>query len=168
MKVNTVVTYLEMLAAPKTTHHVSPPADSALLKADQSPIHFYRYLYSEIGAAYKWISRKKMSDNELAAIIHHEQVEIYVLYKNGVPAGFAELDFRKPKIGDLVFLGLMPEHIGHGLGRFLLQEVIQIAWDKDITRMTVETCTLDHPRALPLYQRAGFAPFNRKNQSIET
>ncbi len=167
MKVETIVTYLEMQAAPKTTHHMAPPVDSALLRADHPPLHFYRYLYREIGSAYKWVSRKKMTDQQLTKIIHNEKIEIFILYKNGVPAGFAELDFRKPKLGDLVFLGLMPEYIGHGLGRFLLQEIIQVAWDKDITRMTVETCTLDHPRALPLYQRAGFTPFNQKKQSIE-
>ena len=108
-----------------------------------------------------------MSDDKLAEIIHDKNVEIYILYKNGVPAGFAELDFRKPKLADLVFLGLMSENIGQGLGKFLLQEIILIGWDHDITRLTVETCTLDHPRALPLYQKIGFEPFSQKKQSIE-
>ena len=30
------------------------------------------------------------------------------------------------------------------------------AWSHPIPRLTVNTCTLDHPRALPLYQRMGF------------
>jgi hypothetical protein len=31
--------------------------------------------------------------------------------------------------------------------------------------MTLDTCTLDHPRALALYQRAGFVPVCREDKT---
>jgi ribosomal protein S18 acetylase RimI-like enzyme len=31
--------------------------------------------------------------------------------------------------------------------------------------MTVNTCTLDHPRALALYQRLGFTPIAREERT---
>jgi len=34
-----------------------------------------------------------------------------------------------------------------------------------VTRMTVDTTTLDHPRALALYQRMGFIPIRREDKT---
>ena len=48
----------------------------------------------------------------------------------------------------------MPEFVGRGLGFFFLHQATQLAWSKPIERFLVNTCTLDHRRALPLYQRA--------------
>jgi hypothetical protein len=41
-----------------------------------------------------------------------------------------------------------------------------MAWDRPGTdRVTVNTNSLDHPRALKLYQRAGFEPVRRETRS---
>ena len=51
------------------------------------------------------------------------------------------------------------------LGRFLLGTAIHTAWEAPGTeRVTVNTCTLDHPRALGLYQRMGFVPVRREER----
>jgi hypothetical protein len=31
----------------------------------------------------------------------------------------------------------------------------------------VQTCTLDHPRALPMYQRMGFSPYAQEEAELE-
>jgi hypothetical protein len=31
----------------------------------------------------------------------------------------------------------------------------------------VNTCTFDHPRALPLYQKLGFVPYRQETQIID-
>ena len=57
----------------------------------------------------------------------------------------------------------MPEAIGRGLGTYLLQTAVHMAWDRPgVERVTVNTNSLDHPRALPLYQKAGFVPVHRE------
>ena len=93
-------------------------------------------------------------------------VEILVLYRNGAPAGFAELDRRQEGQIELAYFGLMPEAIGQGLGVWLLHEIIDIAWSCEPERLWLHTCTHDHPRALPLYQRAGFAPYRQETRTI--
>ena len=103
-----------------------------------------------------------MSDAELTGIIHDEQVEIYVLHVDGEPAGFAELDRRRPPDIELAYFGLMPGYIGKGLGRYLLTWIIDTAWNHTPKRLWVNTNTLDHPKALPLYQRCGFRPYEQK------
>jgi GNAT superfamily N-acetyltransferase len=166
-KHKTTVTHLEMLSEPRLPPVPRPLGKYALMRADKPPVHFYRYLYDAVGRDYVWVNRKRLSDAALAQIIHHEDVEIYVLYCSGAPAGYAELDFRAMPRVELSFLGVMPEYIGSGLGRFLLAEAISLAWRRSPQRLIVQTCTLDHPRALPLYQRMGFTPYGQEEVELE-
>lgn len=162
----TTVTFLEMHAKPAHLHVPPPLRNFALLRVEKPPVHYYRYIYHMIGRDYAWVNRKRMSDEELMEQIHHPQVEIYVLYAAGAPAGFFELDFRDLPSADLSFFGLMPEFIGIRLSRFLLAQAIDLAWGRDTKRLQVQTCTLDHPRALPLYQRMGFTAFAQEETEL--
>ena len=69
---------------------------------------------------------------------------------------------RDPKVR----FGLMPHCVGRGLGRYLLYSAIEQAWSYEPERLTVNTNTMDHPRALPLYQRMGFVPYRQEEQEI--
>ena len=165
-KHRTVITDLEL--AEKPTRFVPRPLGAfAVLRAEAPPLHFYRYLYDSVGRNHVWVERKRLSDEALADIIHHEDNLLYVLYGAGVPAGFAELDQREATSTELALFGLMPEFVGRGLGRWFLNEIIALAWTRPIERMTVNTCTLDHPGALPLYQKAGFIPVGRREAVLE-
>jgi GNAT superfamily N-acetyltransferase len=165
-RVPTVVTFLEMKA--KSSVLVpAPKGKIAILRAENPPVHFYRYLYNTIGEAYCWVDRRKVDDKALAAILRDPLVELYILNVDGCPAGMAELDFRKKDIANLAYFGLMPEFVGRGLGFFFLHQAVHLAWSKPIEKFLVNTCTLDHPRALPLYQRVGFVPYAREDRYIE-
>lgn len=166
-RVPMTVTFLEMLQRPHVQAPPHPKDKIAILRAENPPVHFYRYLYDTIGSAYLWVDRKKKSDEELAAILHDPKLELYVLYADGCPAGMAELDFGEPKTSQLAYFGLMPEYVGRHLGFYFLYQAVLIAWSRPISRLLVNTCTLDHPRALPLYQRAGFTPYTREERFIE-
>ena len=161
------ITHLEMLEDPHLVAPIPPHSQIALIRADDPPVHFYKYLYTTVGADYIWVNRLKMSDEDLCEIIHDPAVELYVLYVNGCPAGFAELDFRKMPEVELAFMGLTPETIGQGFGRYLLTQAISLAWLHAPKRLFVQTCTLDHPRALGLYQRCGFVPFAQEQAQLE-
>ena len=76
------------------------------------------------------------------------------------------LDTRVPATCDLAFFGLVPQAVGRGLSSWLLASAIHMGWDRaGVTRLTLNTCTLDHPRALALYQRAGFVPVRREDKT---
>jgi GNAT superfamily N-acetyltransferase len=68
---------------------------------------------------------------------------------------------------ELSYFGLMPDFIGRGLGTWLLGTAIETAWARPIERLWVHTNTLDHPRALPNYQRQGFTPYAQEKSLIE-
>jgi GNAT superfamily N-acetyltransferase len=161
------VTFLEMRAKPPAFPPASPKGKIAILRAENPSVHFYRYLYETIGRDYYWVDRVKMDDTTLTAIIRDPQVELYILYVNGCPAGMAELDFRDAHTGLIAYFGLMPEFIGRRLGYFFLYHAVANAWAKPITALLVNTCTLDHPRALALYQRMGFKAYSREDRSVE-
>jgi GNAT superfamily N-acetyltransferase len=147
--------YLEMLA--HANREVPPPRnDLSMIQTIRPSVADYRRLYDAVGKQYHWHSRGKLADIELEAIIHHPGNEIHVLYANGEPAGFAELDRRNPQEIELVQFGLLPEFIGQGLGKYFLQWTIDKAWSYGPSRFWLHTCTLDHPAALPNYLKAGF------------
>ena len=79
----------------------------------------------------------------------------------------AELDFRADGTANIAYFGLMPEAIGKRLGYFFLYQACISAWVQPISKLLVNTCTLDHPRALPLYQRMGFSPYSREERFVE-
>jgi len=162
-----VVTFLEMKTKPLTSPPPIPRSKVAILKAVEPPTHFYRYLYDTIGEEYYWVDRRKVNAETLSGIISHHDNELYVLFADGCPAGMAELDMRDASTGQLAYFGLMPEAIGKRLGYFFLYHAVMNAWARPISRLLVNTCTLDHPRALPLYQRLGFVPYSREDRYIE-
>src|SRR3954469_20340408 len=90
------VTFLGMNSKPSVMPPHQPRGKVALLRCEKPPVHFYRYLYDTIGADYYWVDRKKLSPEALAETIQHPQNQLFVLYKDGNPAGMAELDLRKP------------------------------------------------------------------------
>lgn len=120
------------------------------------PVSYYAYLYNTVGRAHHWTSRL-LPEKQLAAEIHVEGVAVHVLYCDGAPAGWFELDWaRKPGETRLVHFGILPEFRGRGLARYLLSEALAAAFAVGRPLVTLETNTLDHPAALRLYQEAGF------------
>lgn len=155
------VTYVEMLSPPRRT--MPPPrSDLAVIHAKKPTLAYYRFLYDSVGGAYHWTSRKKLTDAELAALIHDPRMENHVLFVDGVPAGFAELDRRIEGEIELVQFGLVPEFIGQGLGKYFLNWAIDKAWSYQPRRFWLHTCTLDHKVALPNYLRAGFVAYKEE------
>ncbi len=157
-KLKVTVTHLEMTAPPKHRAVPMPLVKVALMEAEKPTVSFYRYLYNTVGEQWLWGDRRELSDSMLRAIIHDERDTLLVLYRAGVPAGFAELFRADEHTTELSYFGLIPEFFGQGLGRYLLQAAIERAWRDEPRRLVVETCTLDHPRAVTMYQWAGFRP----------
>ncbi len=160
VRVGVTVSFLRMFAPPEES---APPlaGGTTVVRLAAPTCAFYRYLYDTVGGPYVWWLRRVSSPAELAAIIRHRDVSIHVLYLGGEPAGFFELDARPAPDINLSYFGLMPHAIGRGLGHAFLRAAVDEAWRVRPRILTVNTCTADHPRALPLYRRVGFRPFRQ-------
>ncbi|MDE2474264.1 MAG: N-acetyltransferase [Alphaproteobacteria bacterium] len=160
------VTFLTMESRPVVTPPPPPLLKTALLKCENPPVHFYRYLYDAVGRPWYWIERRLWSDDRLQEHLANEKVALYALYLGGVPGGMAELDFRERNAGQLSYFGLTPEFIGRRIGPWFLHQIVELSWAEPISILRVNTCTLDYKKALVTYQRAGFIPVGRIERSV--
>jgi GNAT superfamily N-acetyltransferase len=161
-KLADTVTYLEMTAKPARPPVPVPAAKLALMRTERCTVSFYRYLYNIVGEPWLWYERRLWSDARVAELLARPDVEIYVLYAWGVPAGYFELVRAARGDTELAYFGLVPEFIGRGFGAWFLNAAIETAWLGASGRVWVHTCTFDHPRALRLYQRSGFKVYERR------
>lgn len=161
------VTWLEMTARPSYGWPRLPVGREALLvRADTPPWWYFLALYDAVGRDYAWTDRHQMPRDEMNAWLGHPDVSLYTMIGQGWPQGFFLLDWRGDPVCDLAYFGLVAEVVGRGLGSWLLKSAILSAWEREGTeKLTVDTCTLDHPRALIQYQRMGFAPVRTEIQS---
>ena len=153
------VTYLEMTARPRSRPPLPTGRAIALFRTEQMPPAFYRFLYEEVGRKHHWSLRRHIDDAALSAIIDAATTRIEVLYVDGCPAGFFEIDTSGlPQTCEIVYFGILPAYQGQKLSKWFLACAIEAAWHGGPQRVTLHTNSLDHPRALPLYQKMGFSP----------
>ncbi|HLL32155.1 MAG TPA: GNAT family N-acetyltransferase, partial [Allosphingosinicella sp.] len=96
-----------------------------------------------------------------------EMAEVHaVVDPAGIEVGMLELDFRTRGECLIRFLGLVPELAGRGHGRWLFAQALALAWRPGVARVSVNTCTLDHPAALKAYLNAGFTAVKQAFESF--
>lgn len=154
-----VVTCLEMTERPAPRPAPAESEGLGLRRFGAGDPAAFRDLFRRIGQDLMWFSRLIMPDEALAGILGDPQVESYALTRDGEAIGLLELDFRAAGECELAFFGIVPEAIGRGTGRYLMNQAIERAWARPIRRFWVHTCSFDHPAALPFYQRSGFRPY---------
>ena len=164
--VATIVTSLEMRVRPRP--RPMPDSDLRLVRWAKPGLPAYRVLFRRIGAPWLWFSRLVMADAEVESIITDAGVQIFaVIDRGGLEVGMLELDFRTKSQCELAYFGLVRELAGHGHGRWLMAQAMALAWTRDVARVWVHTCTLDHPSALGFYRAQGFTPYARAVETFE-
>ena len=156
-KIEITTTYLQMLKPPSVPAKAGSRIEPlAVMRCNPPSVSFYRYLYDLVGRDWAWYERLTWSDAKLAATITAPTAHIYVLYVAGVPAGFCELDCERQDEVEIVYFGLATDFQGRGLGSYWIGWTVGRAWSFEPKRVWLHTCTLDHPRALSIYQKVGF------------
>jgi GNAT superfamily N-acetyltransferase len=159
-KIAAVVTHLEMIERPALRR--GPEGAWTLRRVPSPDLDWFRDLYRRIGEEWLWFSRLRMADAELAAMIQSPLVEMVALVHDGCDEGVLELDFSNAGQCELRLFGVTADLIGGGAGRWLMNRALELAWSRQVSRVWVHTCTLDHPSALAFYQRSGFRPFRQQ------
>ena len=160
------ITYLEMTDRPDWA---APPLPEGvrLDRAINPPVWYFLSLYEAVGRDYEWRDRFDQAEQNpaaLASFVADPKVMLWTALSDGWPQGFFQLDARQVGTCDLAYFGMVPEAVGRGLGGVLLKTAIAMGWSlPGIERMTVNTCTLDHPRALDLYKKMGFRPIRTED-----
>lgn len=156
------VTFLEMHTRPSgwAPRHGT---DFELLKKPLTADTYRQYYYG-VGEKHNWLDRMVMPDEELLAKINAGNTDIYLMRINGLQAGFAEFVVEE-HFTEILYFGLFPNFVGKGFGHYFLQWVIEKAWSYPNTKwIQLNTCTLDHNNALPVYLKAGFVTVRTEEQ----
>lgn len=164
--VEVIRTYLELDPSRPTPAPALPPGASFVC-VTECPPSFYRYLYAETGRAHRWTDRLGWSDAAIRAHLAWERRALWVLYLGGAPAGWFELQQEDDGSVQVAYFGLLPEFVGRGLGRTLLECAIVEARALSPDRVWLHTCTLDHRAALPNYVARGFRPLREEKYMVE-
>lgn len=155
-----VVTYLEMRSqAPARPCADLPLRLQRVMRPDPD---WYLRLFRRVGDAWLWFGRLEMARSELERLLEDPLVHVHAVMDGAAELGLLELDFRVQGQCELAYFGLVPEAVGGGAGRWMMNEAIRMAWAEGITRFHVHTCTLDHPGALAFYRRSGFVAYKRE------
>ncbi len=161
-----ITTYLEMTRRASFNPSFLEDTSGFEITRMQIPdVPFYLFLYQEVGEQWHWRDRLQFSYERLLKILSKPTVTIDVLYVDGVPAGYIELDHNERET-EIAYFGLRSSFFGRGLGKHLLSYGIAQAWEQGAHRIWLHTCNLDGPQALKNYLKRGFRVYDVQEESM--
>ena len=152
--------YLEINSIEDLNKVTDPQEEYSLNLLEPQNFQLNKFFYKNIGKKHKWIDRLVWTENQWIDYVSSEKVKTYVLkYKEDL-AGFFELIFHSEKNEiEIAYFGILEEFQNKKLGSYLLSQAIQKSFQRDINRVWVHTCSLDHKNALNNYIARGMKIF---------
>ena len=138
-----------------------------LIKKIKPDFQLNKFFYKQVGKKHRWIDRLSWTDEKWINFISNKNLETYVISETDDLIGFFELLYN-PDLNEteISYFGLLEEYIGKGIGGYALSEAIKKSFEKNIKRVWLHTCTLDHPNALKNYIARGMRVFRKENINI--
>ena len=127
------------------------------------PASFYRYLYAEVGRAYRWVDRLAWTDGEIRAHLASPGVSLWLSTVRAAPAGYFELKADAEGAVEIAYFGLLPEFIGRGYGKHLLTEAVERAWSAGRPPGLAAHLLAGRSRRPPELSRARFPALPRRD-----
>ena len=159
-------TYLEMTERARQGRADTGLPANAVVRRAPVPAARFRELYARVGCAYRWTDRDGWTDAAIERRFSAGPVTLWELEIGGAIAGFYELEAHPDGSVEIVLFGLVPEFTGRGLGKRLLVDATERAWELGANRVWLHTCTLDSPAALPNYVARGFRPYRTEQYEL--
>ncbi len=133
-----------------------PPSADARLAREPLDADEYRAIYALVGERWHWRDRLIMAETALAQYLAAPNIHVWVLRVGDEVAGYFELQQYSDKSVEIMYFGLAPRFMGQGLGGWMLTRAVEQAFGLGASVLTLHTCTLDAPTALPNYLARGF------------
>jgi ribosomal protein S18 acetylase RimI-like enzyme len=158
--------YLEINSIEDLIEAVKPTNDYSLILLDPTNFQLNKFFYKNIGKKHKWIDRLVWTEAQWIDYVSSKKVETYIFKHKNDLAGFFELiSHSEKKEVEIAYFGLLEEFQNKKLGSYLLSQAIKKSFKKNIHRVWVHTCSLDHKNALSNYIARGMKIF--KSQTIK-
>ena len=138
-----------------------------IVKKIRPDFQLNKFFYKQVGKKHRWIDRLSWSDKKWINYISNKNLETYIICESEELVGFFEL-LNNPELQEteISYFGLLEEYIGKGIGGYALSVAIRKSFEKNIRRVWLHTCTLDHPNALKNYIARGMTIFKKENINI--
>ena len=155
--------FLELKTNKKLVQPIILPKNCSISFDTEKNININKFFYRQVGKDHFWRDRLLWSDNEWKKYINNKNLETGVMKINDDIVGFYEQEFHEYKNEmELIQMGILREHQGKKLGSYLLKYIIQETFSRDIERLCVHTCSLDHKHALNNYLSKGLKIFKEE------
>jgi GNAT superfamily N-acetyltransferase len=141
----------------------SKPEKAEVYSDEEKDININKFFYRQIGKDHFWRDRLLWSDKEWHKYVDNVNLNTGVMKFEKNLIGFYEQEFHKKKNEiELIQMGILKEYQGKKFGSFLLKYIIHKAFVKNVERVWVHTCSLDHKHALDNYLSKGFKIFKEE------
>jgi ribosomal protein S18 acetylase RimI-like enzyme len=159
--------YLEITSLEKLKVSPAPSGNFSLKLLDPSNFQLNKFFYKNIGKKHKWIDRLVWSDSRWIDYVSNKNIKTYIFKKEEDLVGFFELlEHHEKNEIEIAYVGLLEEYQNKKLGSYLLSMAIKKSFEKNINRVWLHTCSLDHNNALNNYISRGMNIFKTETVII--
>ncbi|MGW4651065.1 GNAT family N-acetyltransferase [Kitasatospora sp. NPDC004289] len=154
-----IVTYLE-LASLDALRPGAEVAGLAVREVDGASAE-NREARERIGGPYGWSSARRTEEQWRRSLAERPGRRFWTITRDGEAVGTVETEPHPDGSVEIGAFGLLPEHVGQGLGAAALTLALRTAWAtrENTTRVVLDTCTKDHPNALRNYLARGMTVY---------
>jgi GNAT superfamily N-acetyltransferase len=151
-----LLTHLQMFSVDELIPAPESAVPFEVFEAEPS-LPLIRAITLGIGRAHQWPSQH-WDDQQWLRHLARPHLRHWIATVDGSPAGLLSLDAQPDGAVELDTFGLLPGHLGQGLGGRFLTVGVRAAWaaGASVSRVWLHTSNRDHPSALPNYERRGF------------
>ena len=159
--------YLEINSLKDLQESEKPSDDYIVNLIEPTDFQLNKFFYKNIGKKHKWIDRLIWSEEQWIKYVSSKNVKTFVLKNNKDLVGFFELiiHFEKKEV-EIAYFGILEEYQNKKLGSFLLSDAIKKAFQENVERVWLHTCSLDHKNALNNYLARGMKIFKSEIVNI--
>ncbi len=139
------------------------PIDFEIRRVEISCPEFNWFMHQAVGVEFRWGGREKWGRKEWSEYVDRPELETWVAYVRGNPAGYYELERQEDESVRIECIGLRSPFIGQRLGGVLLTRAVDRCWEMGANRVWLTTCSHDHPHALQNYLSRGFKMLKKRS-----
>mgnify|MGYP006142983609 CR=1 FL=1 len=155
--------FLEIKKNNKKKTKFNVPKNIEIYTDKSKDINLNKFFYRQIGIDHFWRDRLLWSDKEWHKYVDNINLDTGILKIKNELIGFYEQEFHVEKNEiELIQMGILKEYQGKKFGSFLLEYIIHKAFIKNVRRVWVHTCSLDHKHALDNYLSKGLKIFKKE------
>jgi len=160
--------YLEINSLKDLKEGNKPSENYSLDLIDPINFQLNKFFYKTIGKNHKWTDRLSWSEEKWITYVSSKNVQTYIFKFKDDLVGFFELILHQEKNeAEIAYFGLLEEYQNKKLGSYLLSEAIKISFKKNMKRVWLHTCSLDHKYALKNYISRGMKIFKKEIVKIK-